>query len=90
MSERDASNHDELRLEMEGLRAENRRLRSLLGLEAPEQATAEPPPAPDWEPTLFRDTLASTGRAPANSRRTAARAAVWSWSSNMARRARFG
>ena len=64
MSERDASNPDELRLELEGLRAENRRLRLLLGLEVPERATAAPPPTPDWEPTLFRDALASTRRVP--------------------------
>ena len=68
MSERDASNPDELRLELEGLRAENRRLRSLLGLDVPERATSAPPPAPAWEPTLFRDTLASTGRVPVDSR----------------------
>jgi superfamily II DNA or RNA helicase len=68
MSERDAVNPDELRLELEGLRAENRRLRSLLGLDVPERATSAPPPAPDWEPTLFRDPLASTGRVPVDSR----------------------
>ena len=64
MSDRDASSQDELRLEMEGLRAENTRLRSLLGLEVPDRATAGPPPMPAWEPTLFRDPMASIGRVP--------------------------
>src|ERR1035437_843438 len=64
MSERDASNPDELRLELEGLRAENRRLRSLLGLDTPERATAVPAPPHAWEPTLFPDPLASTDRVP--------------------------
>jgi superfamily II DNA or RNA helicase len=64
LSERDAAGLDELRLEMEGLRAENRRLRSLLGLEVPERATTGPPPAPAWEPTLFHDPLTSTSRVP--------------------------
>ena len=64
MSERDASSQEELRRQMEGLRAENRRLRSLLGLDVPESATTAPPPLPDWEPTLFRDPLASTVRLP--------------------------
>jgi hypothetical protein len=70
MSERDAVNPDELRLELEGLRAENRRLRSLLGLDVPERATTTPPPEPDWEPTLFRDASASTGRVPVDNRST--------------------
>ncbi|HEY5113804.1 MAG TPA: helicase, partial [Coriobacteriia bacterium] len=64
MSERDTSTPDQLRLEVEGLRAENRRLRSLLGLDVPEGPTAAPPPTPAWEPTLFRDPSVSTGRAP--------------------------
>ena len=64
MSERDTSTPDELRLEVEGLRAENRRLRSLLGLDVPEGPTAVPAPTPAWEPTLFRDISAPAGRAP--------------------------
>ena len=44
MSERDTSTPDQLRLEVEGLRAENRRLRSLLGLDVPEGPLAAPPP----------------------------------------------
>lgn len=55
MEKRDAASPAELRHEMERLRAENRRLRSLLGLDVPEPATAEPlTPTPAWEPTLFR------------------------------------
>lgn len=65
MDERDASSPDELRHEIERLRAENRRLRSLLGLDVLEPATAQPPsPTPAWEPTLFRDPSASTDRVP--------------------------
>ncbi len=68
MSERDTSNPDELRLEMEGLRAENRRLRSLLGLEVPERPTAPLPPTPDSEPALFPELQASPGRSPVDNR----------------------
>ena len=63
MSERDASKPYELRLELEALRAENRRLRSLLGLEVPEPVAAAPPPTPAWAPTLFPDPQPSLGRA---------------------------
>jgi len=74
MDERDALSPDELRREVERLRAENRRLRSLLGLDLPEPATADPPTggptssAPAWEPTLFRDTSASAARVPVDRR----------------------
>ena len=56
---------DDLRREVERLRAENRRLRALLGLESPEPPTTQPapPPAPAWEPTLFRDRGVATGQA---------------------------
>src|SRR3972149_2099331 len=65
MDERDASRLDELRHEIERLRAENRRLRSLLGLDVLEPATAQPlSPTPAWEPTLFRDSPAATDRVP--------------------------
>jgi hypothetical protein len=63
MDERDASSPDALRNEIERLRAENRRLRSLLGSDVLEPATAHPqPPTPAWEPTLFRDPSAATDR----------------------------
>ena len=65
MDEHTAASPAELRHEMERLRAENRRLRSLLGLDVPEPATAQPPPpTPAWEPTLFRDPSAATDRVP--------------------------
>ena len=65
MDERADANLDELRHEIERLRAENRRLRSLLGLDVLESATAQPPsPTPAWEPTLFRDPSAATDRVP--------------------------
>ena len=65
MDEHTAASPAELRHEMERLRAENRRLRSLLGLDVPELATAQPPPpTPAWEPTLFRDPSAATDRVP--------------------------
>ena len=54
MDDRDGPSPDALRIEIERLRADNRRLRSLLGLDVPEPATAQPPPLA-WEPTLFRD-----------------------------------
>ncbi len=65
MAERTAASPAELRREIERLRAENRRLRSLLDLDSPEPATAQPvpPPTPAWEPTLFRDPVAATNRA---------------------------
>ncbi len=62
MSERDSPKPDELHLELETLRAENRRLRSLLGLDSPERAAAVPPSTPAWEPTLFPDPKPSGGR----------------------------
>jgi superfamily II DNA or RNA helicase len=57
MGEHTAESSGELRREMERLRAENRRLRSLLGLDSADGATAQPAPpaAPAWEPTLFSD-----------------------------------
>jgi hypothetical protein len=64
MNDRDGPSPDELRDEIERLRAENRRLRSLLGLDVPEPATAQPRPPPAWEPTLFRDPSAATDRVP--------------------------
>ena len=36
--------------------------RSLLGLDVPEPATAQPRPPPAWEPTLFRDPSTATDR----------------------------
>ncbi len=63
MDERDAASSEELRREIERLSAENRRLRGLLGPDAPEPTTTEPPP-PAWEPTLFRDSHAAAARAP--------------------------
>ena len=62
MDDRDGPSPDELRHEIERLRAENRRLQSLLGLDVPEPATAQPRPPPAWEPTLFRDPSAATDR----------------------------
>ncbi len=62
MDEHDNPNPDALRNEIEQLRAENRRLRSLLGLGVPEPATGQPRPPPAWEPTLFRDRSAATDR----------------------------
>ena len=63
MDDRDAPSPDELRHEIERLRAENRRLRSLLGADKAEPAGAERPPTmPAWEPTLFRDPSAATDR----------------------------
>lgn len=59
MGERDGSELDELRLELEAVRAENRRLRSLLGLDSSERVAAEPPSTPAWEPTLFPESPAS-------------------------------
>ncbi len=64
MGERDASSIDALRHELEALRTENRRLRSQLGRDAPEPGTAQPPPVPPWEPTLFRDPVVAIDRAP--------------------------
>ena len=65
MGEHTAASPAELRREIERLRAENRRLRSLLGQDSPEQATAQPVPlTPAWEPTLFRDPVVATDRAP--------------------------
>jgi cell shape-determining protein MreC len=46
MGEHAAASPAELRREVERLRAENRRLRSLLGLDSPEPATAQPVPPP--------------------------------------------
>ncbi len=65
MGELTAASPAELRREIERLRAENGRLRSLLGLDSPEPATAQPapPPTPAWEPTLFRDPGVATNRA---------------------------
>ena len=65
MDDRDGPSPDELRHEMECLRAENRRLRSLLGLDVLEPATAQPRPPPAWEPTLFHaEQAAATDRVP--------------------------
>lgn len=64
MGEHTAASPAELRREIERLHAENRRLRSLLGLDSPEPATAQPVlPPPAWEPTLFRDPLVADDRA---------------------------
>src|SRR5450756_2735668 len=64
MGEHSAASPAELRREIERLRAENRRLRSLLGQDSPEPATAQPaPPPPAWEPTLFRDPVVAADRA---------------------------
>ena len=66
MGEPTAASPDDLRREVERLRAENLRLRSLLGLDSPEPPTAQPAPpsAPAWEPTLFRDRVVATNQAP--------------------------
>ena len=63
MDEHDGLRPDELRREIERLRAENRRLQSLLGLDVREPATAQRrPPTTAWEPTLFREPSASADR----------------------------
>ena len=66
MGEPTAASPDDLRREVERLRAENLRLRSLLGLDSPEPPTAQsaPPSAPAWEPTLFRDRVVATNQTP--------------------------
>ena len=79
MGEHDAPAADALRLEVEGLRAENRRLRSLLGLDVPERPTAEPPATSAWEPTLFRSLFAGRDDVYA-ARRENARSGKSGWS----------
>ena len=64
MSEHTAASPAELRREIERLRAENRRLRSLLGLDVTKPADVAAPPTPAWEPTLFREPVVATDRAP--------------------------
>ncbi len=70
MGERTAASPAELRREIERLRAENGRLRSLLGLDSAESPSAQPapPPTPAWEPTLFRDPGVATNRAQVDGR----------------------
>lgn len=69
MDEPEAGGRAELRREVERLRAENRRLRALLGVGDTERAAAEPPPPPPpWEPTLFPDALSTVPTTPVDSR----------------------
>jgi hypothetical protein len=74
MDERDARGPDELRREIERLRAENERLRGLLGMESPESTRSGPsspgPPsfAPAWKPRLFGDAQAPALRQPVDAR----------------------
>jgi superfamily II DNA or RNA helicase len=63
MDEQDAAGVAELRGEVERLRAENRRLRALLGADKARPAVAERPPTiPAWEPTLFHAEQAAAAR----------------------------
>jgi superfamily II DNA or RNA helicase len=69
VDERDARGPNELRREIERLRAENQRLRSLLGMESPEPMRSESAPlTPAWEPRLFRDAQAPALRQPVDGR----------------------
>jgi hypothetical protein len=63
MDEQDAAGVAELRGEVERPRAENRRLRALLGADRARPAVAErPPTVPAWEPTLFHAEQAAAAR----------------------------
>lgn len=69
VDERDARGSNELRREIERLRAENERLRSLLGMRSPEPTRSESSPlTPAWEPRLFGDAQAPTLRQPVDGR----------------------
>lgn len=68
LDEQDATGVAELRGEVERLRAENRRLRTLLGADKAERAGAERPPTmPAWEPPLFHAEQAAVARSPVDS-----------------------